>query len=77
MGFSIKNKTKEVEKVVLGEGITKIGQNNFDNTYSDWPNLKEVDLASTVTTIGNASFCDVAALQTINLNDVEKLNKVD
>ena len=73
--LALKNKTKEVEKVVIGEGITKIGQNNFDNTYSDWPNLKEVDLASTVTTIGNASFCDVAALQTINLNDVEKIEQ--
>ena len=58
--LALKNKTKEVEKVVIGEGITKIGQNNFDNTYSDWPNLKEVDLASTVTTIGNLS-CNGAA----------------
>lgn len=72
---ALKNKTEEVEKVVIGDGITKIGENNFDNTNAEWKNLKEVDLASTVTTIGHASFYKVATLQTINLNDVEKIEQ--
>lgn len=71
----LKSKTKEVEKVVIGEGITQIGENNFDNTYNDWPNLKEVELASTVKTIGHASFYKVTALQTINLDSVEKIEQ--
>lgn len=72
---ALKNKTEEVEKVVIGDGITKIGENNFDNTNAEWKNLKEVDLASTVTTIGHASFYKVAALQTINLNNIEKIEQ--
>ena len=69
------DKTKEVEKVVIGEGITKIGENNFSNKENDWPNLKEVELASTVTTIGHASFYKAAALQTINLTNIEKIEQ--
>lgn len=72
---ALKNKTEEVEKVVIGDGITKIGENNFDNTNAEWKNLKEVDLASTVTTIGHASFYKVATLQTINLNNIEKIEQ--
>ena len=73
--LALKDKTKDVEKVVIGEGITKVGENNFNNKLSDWPNLKEVELASTVTTIGYASFYKVAALQTINLNNIDKIEQ--
>lgn len=73
--LALKDKTKDVEKVVIGEGITKVGDNNFNNKLSDWPNLKEVELASTVTTIGYASFYKVAALQTINLNNIDKIEQ--
>lgn len=69
--LALKDKTKEIEKVVIGEGITKIGNNNFSNKLSDWPNLKEVELASTVTAIGDSAFYKDSNLKTINLNQIE------
>lgn len=73
--LALKKKTKEVEKVVIGEGITKIGNNNFSNKLSDWPNLKEVELASTVTAIGDSSFYKDSNLKTINLNQIEYIGQ--
>lgn len=73
--LALKDKTKDVEKIVIGEGITKIGENNFNNKLSDWPNLKEVELSPTVVTIGSASFYQLSALKTINLNNIEKIEQ--
>ena len=69
--WALELNTKEIEKVVIGEGITKIGNNNFSNKLSDWPNLKEVELASTVTAIGDSAFYKDSNLKTINLNQIE------
>ena len=70
---ALKDKTKEIEKVVIGEGITKIGNNNFSNKLGDWPNLKEVQLASTVTAIGESAFYKDSNLKAINLNAIEDI----
>lgn len=71
--LALKDKTKEIEKVVIGEGITKIGNNNFSNKLGDWPNLKEVQLASTVTAIGESAFYKDSNLKVINLNAIEDI----
>ena len=71
--LALKDKTKEIEKVVIGEGITKIGNNNFSNKLGDWPNLKEVQLASTVTAIGESAFYKDSNLKAINLNAIEDI----
>lgn len=73
--LALKDKTKNVEKVVIGEGITKIGNNNFSNKLSDWPNLKEVELASTVISIGDSAFYKDSNLKTINLNQIEYIGQ--
>ena len=49
-----------IKKVVLGEGITRIGECAFMNLI----NLEEVQIASTVTEIGGAAFYETA-LETI------------
>lgn len=68
---ALKEKTSDVEKVVIGEGITKVGNNNFSNKLSDWPSLKEVELASTVISIGDSAFYKDSNLKTINLNQID------
>lgn len=71
--WALELNTKEIEKVVIGEGITKIGNNNFSNKLGDWPNLKEVQLASTVTAIGESAFYKDSNLKAINLNAIEDI----
>lgn len=65
------DKTKEVENVEIGEGITRIGAFNFNNKLGDYPNLKAVKLPSTVTAIGDSAFEKASNLKEINLNQIE------
>ena len=69
--LALGNKTKEVETVEIGEGITRIGAFNFNNKLGDYPNLKTVKLASTVTSIGSCAFEKDSNLKEINLDQVE------
>jgi hypothetical protein len=69
--LALGNKTKEVENVEIGDGITRIGAFNFNNKLNDYPNLKTVKLSSTVTTIGDSAFEKDSNLKEINLNQVE------
>ncbi|MBU5479880.1 leucine-rich repeat protein [Blautia sp. MSJ-19] len=69
--LALKDKTKEVETVEIGEGITRIGAFNFNNKLGDYPNLKTVKLSSTVTTIGDSAFEKDSNLKEINLNQIE------
>lgn len=69
--LALGNKTKEVENVEIGDGITRIGAFNFNNKLDDYPNLKTVKLSSTVTTIGDSAFEKNSNLKEINLNQVE------
>lgn len=71
--LALGNKTKEVENVEIGEGITRIGAFNFNNKLGDYPNLKTVKLSSTVTTIGNSAFEKDSNLKEINLNQIESV----
>ncbi len=73
--LALGDKTKEVENVEIGEGITRIGAFNFNNKLGDYPNLKTVRLSSTVATIGNSAFEKASNLKTINLNQIEQIEQ--
>lgn len=60
--------TDIVEKIVIGDGITKIGKNNF----SDFEKVKEIIFADSVTEIGQWAFFKVG-VETINFNNIIKL----
>lgn len=69
----------EVKKIVVGEGITRVGNKNF-NTFNvsgtDFYNsLEEVVLPSTVTEIGDQAFYDTKSLKKINLENVSKIGR--
>ena len=68
--LALGKKTKEVETVEIGEGITRIGAFNFNNKLGDYPNLKTVKLASTVTSIGSCAFEKDSNLKEIKLNNI-------
>ncbi len=63
-----------VERIVIGDGITSIGNNDFalvevgNDIY--YGKLKEVVLPTTVTSIGKSAFSEVTTLTDINLSNV-------
>jgi hypothetical protein len=57
-----------VEKIVVEDGITKIGRSNF----SYFKNVKEIIFADSVIEIGNYA-CTGLGVETINLNNITKL----
>lgn len=62
------NHTGKITKVVIGEGITSIGQGvNWKGYFSELYNLAEVSLPSTLTKIGSYAFHLCRKLQTIEL----------
>lgn len=73
--LALGDKTKEVENVEIGEGITRIGAFNFNNKLGDYPNLKTVKLSPTVATIGDSAFEKDSNLKTINLNQIEQIEQ--
>ena len=69
------DKIAQIEKIVIGDGITGIGESCFE-TYSNstaYSSLKEVVLPNTVTNISAAAFSDDASLSTINLSNVQSV----
>lgn len=60
------NYAKDVKKVVIGEGITGIGEDGLKSLY----NLQEVVLPESVTSIGRCAFQNCSALKTINLSGI-------
>ena len=67
------DKISQVERIIIGEGITGIGASCFE-TASDseaYSNLKEVILSDTVANISSSAFHNDASLTTINLNNVK------
>lgn len=69
----------EVKKIVVGEGITKVGNKNF-NTFNAagtdfYTSLEEVVLPSTVTEIGTQAFSGDKTLKKINLENVSKVGR--
>ena len=68
-------KIAQIEKIVIGDGITGIGQYCFQSktAKTSYTNLKEVVLADTVETIGKGSFGSDSALNKINLNKVSSV----
>ena len=67
----------EITKVVIQEGVTSVGNYAF---YLDYTNLAEVQLPSTITTIGNAAFEGCTGLETVtfakNSNDESSLTTI-
>ena len=57
-----------VEKIVVEDGINKIGRNNF----AFFKKVKEITFADSVTEIGNYA-CNGLAIETINFNNISKL----
>ena len=69
----------EVKKIVVGEGITKVGNKNF-NTFNAggtdfYTSLEEVELPLTVTEIGEQAFSGDKSLKKINLENVSKIGR--
>lgn len=71
------DKISQIEKIVIGAGITEIGASCFETASSSeaYSNLKEVVLPDTVTSINSAAFYKDASLTTINLNNVQSVGK--
>lgn len=69
----------EVKKIVVGEGITRVGNKNF-NTFNAagtdfYTSLEEVVLPPTVTEIGTQAFSGDESLKKINLENVSKVGR--
>lgn len=62
----------EVCKIVIEDGVTRIGNNAFDSMA----NLKEVTIADSVKTIGESAFQNNAALESLDMgNGVEEIGQ--
>ncbi len=59
------NITEHFDKLIIGEGITGIG----DLVFSDCDNLKSVKLPNSMTSIGSYAFSDCKRMTSINLPD--------
>ena len=70
-------KIAQIKKIVIGEGITQIGDFCFQSKTADdtYASLEEVELASTVTVINRGAFGDDIALKNINLNNVTSIGQ--
>lgn len=56
-------KAKEIKKLVIAEGITRIGDGNFE----ECPALRSVSLPSTLTAIGDRAFSNCNRLKSVTL----------
>lgn len=66
---------KEIEHVIINEGITSIGQQAFGSTWveGNYPNLCSVSIAPTVTKIGAEAFAWAQKLESIELPNVTSI----
>lgn len=71
------DKIAQIEKIVIGDGITGIGASCFETASNSeaYSNLKEVVLPDTVTSINSAAFYKDTSLTTINLNKVQSVGR--
>lgn len=60
---------KEIEKVIVSDGITHIGNYYFCNM----PNLKEVEFPASLKTIGNSAFYNCPGIESVTLSAVESI----
>ena len=72
-----KDLVTEVKKIVIGEGITRVGSKNFTKVSGRdfYDSLEEVVLPSTVTEIGIQAFSAAMSLKKINLENVSTIGK--
>ena len=66
------DKIAQIEKIVIGDGITGIGKYCFQSKTAStaYTNLKEVVLSDSVKTIGKGAFGSDSALNKINLENI-------
>lgn len=66
------DKIAQIEKIVIGDGITGIGKYCFQSktASTSYTNLKEVVLSDSVKTIGKGAFGSDSALNKINLENI-------
>ena len=69
--FSWENKKDRVKRVVIEEGIERIGSRAFE----DFKNLESVEIPDTVKTIGNHAFFNCYSLETITIP--ESVEQID
>ena len=73
--YKLNKEVGNASTVIIGDNITKIGNLNFDNRKSSYPNLKNVVLAPSVKMIGRSAFYELSALETINLESVTSIDQ--
>ncbi len=61
--YSSNDLTKQITKVVVGEGITSVGAYNFLSC----PNTQSIELSDTVTALGTCAFRNNASLTTVSI----------
>ena len=68
------NQKSSIKKVVIGEGVTSIG----DSAFSGCTNLIDADMskASSLTTIGNYAFSSCTALESVDLSKASSLTTI-
>ena len=69
---------EEIESVIVGNGITKIGNDAFGSYYSDGvcPNLNNVVIGSGVQQIGDGAFAGAEKLESIELQSVTSIGEM-
>lgn len=65
------NYPRDIKKVVIGEGITGIGE----RTFSGLTNLIEVVMPESLTSIGNGAFTSCRSLKTIDLSHITTIGE--
>ncbi len=63
---TLRDSNRIVTEVVIGAGITGIGDYNFDNSGHAYDKLTTVELPSTVTTIGESAFASTKSLTEVS-----------
>ena len=59
------NYRPQIEKVIIGDGVTSIG----DYAFSWWENLSSIEISNTVTSIGDYAFLGCSSLTSIKIPD--------
>lgn len=65
-----------IEKIVVEEGITSIGSYAFYNTYNDYTNLKDVEIAGSVEKINEHAFYRIKNLDTVEFQEPSGLKEI-
>ena len=74
---TLQTSAQNVTKIVIGEGITAIGKNNFCKGGNKlFENLTEVDVPSTLSEIGFGAFQNDTKLVKFDFNNIKSIGDV-